>query len=262
MMAKVQKDPLHISGAYSLIGVAELPVSGEHHPLRREAPKWVSWGSMIALVVGLSLFLTWQWWTKREESGAGAHDIQVVRYSELGVPPSIARSNSPALNVSQAVAVAPPSIAVPEPVPDELASRQTIATQSEIAQALAPITQQDMGAGGGGIVVEGGLQKPDMGGGSGNEPVIELPVRLSCQPPVYPAMARQAGVEGTVMLHVLVGKDGHVKRVTFVDGPNMLKDAAIAAAQTAVFKPASSNGKPVEVWVAFPLAFKLRAGMR
>jgi TonB family protein len=260
MMAKANRDPLHISGAYSLVGVAELPVSGEYHPLRREAPKWVSWGSLIALVVGLTLFLTWQWWTHREDEGSRTKEIQVVRYSELGVPPSIARSNAPALNVAQEVAVAPPSIAVPEPVPDELASRQTIATQSEIAAALAPITQQDMGAGSGGnIVVEGGLKKPETGGG--NEPVIELPVRLSCQPPVYPAMARQANVEGTVMLHVLVGKDGRVRKVTFVDGPNMLKDAAIAAAQTAVFKPATSNGKPVEVWVAFPLTFRLRGGM-
>lgn len=257
------KDQLHIPGAYSLVGVKELPISGASHPLRREAPRWISWGSGTALVFGLGLFLLWQWWMHREPEDTGPRQIRVVQYRELGVPPSIARPTTPQMNVAQEVAIAaPPSIAVPEPVPDELASRTTIATQQEIADQLAPITMDDLTAGSGdSIVVQGGITRQEAAAAAKEfESVDQLPVRLSVDPPVYPPMARQALVEGTVMLEVKVGKDGKVRDVKVVSGPDMLRAAAIASAKSALFRPALFNGRPVEVWVAFPLTFRLRAG--
>ena len=71
-------------------------------------------------------------------------------------------------------------------------------------------------------------------------------------------MAQQAGIEGTVLVRVLVGKDGKIKDVIHIDGPAALKDAADACARTAVFRPALIDGKPVEVWVMMPVTFKLR----
>ncbi len=85
----------------------------------------------------------------------------------------------------------------------------------------------------------------------------EEPVRLRIAPPVYPEVATQAGVEGTVMVRALVGKDGKVKDCIVLDGPEMLKAAAITCAKTAVFKPALLQHKPVEVWVMIPMTFKL-----
>ncbi|MHB8077672.1 MAG: energy transducer TonB [Candidatus Krumholzibacteriia bacterium] len=253
-----QRDPLHIRWAYSLVGVTEFPVSGEKHPLEREAPRYVIWSAGTALIVGLSLFIAWQWWSTREPEADTGREVNIVRYTELGVPPSIDRTASNQVNMAQQVAVAaPPAIAVPEPVPDELAVDQTIMTQMEIDAALAPITQTDLGDMEGTVVVTGGIKQQNAETGGYKAAVNVLPVRLGMKPPVYPEMARMAGIEGTVIVQVLVGKDGRVQRAKAVEGPVQLRDAAIAAAMTATFRAASTDGRPVSVWVAIPLRFKL-----
>ncbi len=259
---KHPKDSLHIPGAYSLAGAQQLPITGEAHPLHREAPKWISWGSVAALVFGLTLFAFWQWWTHREPPIPAYREVKVMRYSDLGVPPSISKPTTPQVNVAQEMAVAtPPAIAVPEPVPDEMASRTTIATQQEITQALAPITATDMGdISGDQIIMDHRPGQDQQTRSQDFQAVDQLPVRLRCDPPEYPAIARSAMVEGTVLLHVLVGKDGKVRQVRVDSGPDMLREAAIACAKTAAFNPAIFNGKPVEVWVAFPVTFHLKAG--
>ena len=71
-------------------------------------------------------------------------------------------------------------------------------------------------------------------------------------------MAEKAGIAGTVLLQVLVGKDGKVKDAIVVDGPEALRQAAEVCARTAVFRPALIDHKPVEVWVVIPVTFKTR----
>jgi protein TonB len=253
-----QRDPLHIRWAYSLVGVTEFPVSGDAHPLEREAPRYVIWSAGTALFLGLALFLGWQWWTSREGDISADRQVTIVRYSELGVPPSIDRGSSKELSMAQQVAVAaPPQIAVPEPVPDELAVDQTIMTQMEIDQALAPITQTDLGDMDGSVVVTGGVAARTSDADEFKSPVNVLPIKLSMKPPSYPEMARMAGIEGTVVVEVYVGKDGRVQRTKVREGPVQLRDAAVAAAMTAIFRPASTNNRPVGVWVAIPLRFTL-----
>src|SRR4029077_16130455 len=80
----------------------------------------------------------------------------------------------------------------------------------------------------------------------------ELPQPVRCTKPVYPDLAREAGVDGTVKLKLLIGLDGHVLRAIVRAGGSipMLDEAAIAAAMTCVFTPALANQRPVKVWVA------------
>lgn len=101
---------------------------------------------------------------------------------------------------------------------------------------------------------------------SGNEPIPgrndwvyyeDPPVAITQVKPVYPDLAREAGVDGTVMLRVLVGKDGRVMDVHVDRSIPMLDGAAVAAARQWVFTPALSNGHPVMVWVAVPIRFTL-----
>jgi protein TonB len=82
-------------------------------------------------------------------------------------------------------------------------------------------------------------------------------VLLSVQPPVYPEMVREAGIDGTVTVQVLVGKDGKVKQAQAVDGPDPLRASGVASARTAIFKPALQGTSPVEVWVMVPITFQL-----
>jgi TonB family protein len=75
--------------------------------------------------------------------------------------------------------------------------------------------------------------------------------------PEYPEAAKRAGIEGTVFVNMLVGKNGRVKKaVPIKSDAEILNDAAVAAAEQFLFTPAIADGKPVEVWVAYPFRFE------
>jgi TonB family protein len=78
--------------------------------------------------------------------------------------------------------------------------------------------------------------------------------------PVYPAIAKNAGIEGEIWLKILVREDGRVDKAEVFKStkPDLgFEEAAIAAAQKFEFKPALKNGQPVATWVALPFRFKL-----
>ncbi len=258
-----QPDVRHIKWAYSLDDAPSLPLTGDNHPLRQELAKWLTWANLITILLAAAIFGGWYFWSHRTiEEAPVMRPIKIVRYTDLGVPPSIARPTVPQINVAREVAkiaAPPPAIAIPEPVADEQAQTQTIATVTEMAEALAPMTLDDL----------------DFGEGGGDSLVIDLdldyspapddfiavesePVRISIDAPVYPDVAQSAGIEGTVLVRALVTKDGRVKDVIYIDGPEGLKEAAFDCARTAVFKPALMDHRPVEVWVMMPITFRLR----
>ena len=77
---------------------------------------------------------------------------------------------------------------------------------------------------------------------------------------VYPAIARQAGVEGKVIIYAKVSKDGEIidTRVVKPLGNSGCNEAAIDAIKSVEWKPALQKKKPVTVWVSVPVKFKLR----
>ncbi len=75
--------------------------------------------------------------------------------------------------------------------------------------------------------------------------------------PEYPADARAQGVEGSVVLHVLVGKDGAVESVIPVSGPEVLRQPAVDAVKQWTYKPFLLNGDPVEVDTTVTVNFNL-----
>jgi TonB family protein len=87
--------------------------------------------------------------------------------------------------------------------------------------------------------------------------VEELPEAITKVAPQYPEAARQASVEGTVMVQALVGKDGRVKDTRIAKSIPMLDAAAVAAVQQWIFKPAKSKSRPVAVWIVTPVKFTL-----
>lgn len=77
--------------------------------------------------------------------------------------------------------------------------------------------------------------------------------------PDYPTLARHAGLEGTVLLKVLVGPDGKVIDAVVVRGPHpLLEQAALKAARRCEFAPARQREMPVKAWIAVPYNFSLR----
>ena len=79
--------------------------------------------------------------------------------------------------------------------------------------------------------------------------------------PRYPADARQHGLEGVVVLSVLVRSDGRVEeaRVAASSGAAVLDEVALDAVRKWTFVPARQGGRPVESVVEVPVKFALRA---
>jgi protein TonB len=237
--------------AFSLSNAAHLPVTGDLHPLKREFTRWLTTANAVALFTAIAIFGAWYVWSHAKGREEAPPTATIVKYTELGVPPSIKEPTAPQVSVAEAIT--PPSIGVPEPVPDAEATESTIATQAEMSEALAPFTAQDLGGSGDSIVVDTG-HSPALGEFVAFD---ELPVLLGIQKPIYPELVRQAGIDGTVLVQVLVGKDGKVKQAIAVEGPAPLRAEAVRAARTALFKPALQGTSPVEVWVQVPIVFSL-----
>jgi TonB family protein len=75
--------------------------------------------------------------------------------------------------------------------------------------------------------------------------------------PLYPATARLAGIQGLVVLDVVISADGTVDRVRAVAGPNLLAQSAQSAVQSWKFEPYRLGGKPVEVETTIAVDFRL-----
>ena len=87
--------------------------------------------------------------------------------------------------------------------------------------------------------------------------IEELPEAIVMVPPIYPDLAREAGVDGTVMVQAHVCACGEIDSTSIVKSVPMLDEAASAAVRQWIFKPALSNGEPQAVWVGVPVKFSL-----
>ena len=75
--------------------------------------------------------------------------------------------------------------------------------------------------------------------------------------PVYPPLAKQARISGTVELNAVIGKDGTVQDLKVAKGHPLLVQAAIDAVKQWRYKPTLLNGEPVEVQTTIDVNFTL-----
>lgn len=76
-------------------------------------------------------------------------------------------------------------------------------------------------------------------------------------PPVYPPLARQARIQGTVNLNVVVDQDGNVQDISLISGHPMLVPAAIEAVKQWKYQPYLVNGVPLNVETQVQVNFSL-----
>jgi protein TonB len=82
--------------------------------------------------------------------------------------------------------------------------------------------------------------------------------RLVRQPkPVYPPLARQARIQGTVRLTAIIAKDGTIQSLQVVSGHPLLVPAALEAVKQWVYQPTLLNSEPVEVITQIDVNFTL-----
>ena len=75
--------------------------------------------------------------------------------------------------------------------------------------------------------------------------------------PVYPPLAKQARIQGTVRFTAVIGKDGTIQNLQLVSGHPLLVAAAQEAVKQWVYKPTLLNGEPVEVVTQIDVNFTL-----
>ena len=78
--------------------------------------------------------------------------------------------------------------------------------------------------------------------------------------PAYPPLARQARIQGPVVLQAEIGKDGSIQNLRLISGHPMLAPAAIEAIKQWKYKPYILNGEPVEVETTITFNFTLSGG--
>ena len=91
-------------------------------------------------------------------------------------------------------------------------------------------------------------------------PYDDPPVARSAIHPVYPEIAQEAGIEGTVIVQAFINDKGVVEETIILKGvPNTgLDEAAAEAIMRTRFKPAKQRDRPVGVWISIPVHFTLQ----
>jgi protein TonB len=207
-------------------------------------------GALVLFAIAWSLSL----WLSRPETRSipivpVAHVMEKLDHVVLPPPPPV---------TPIAVTPAPPKnavAAVPVPVPDAAApDNTTVMDQSQLQSTIGPSS-------GSGEKID---LSPPPEAGPINQPgsvaiVDQLPEAVHIVQPPYPDLARQAQVEGLVMVYALVGKDGRVLEVKLDPKLHvpLLDEAALDAVRRWVFTPAIDHDRPVEVWVNIPIHFTL-----
>jgi protein TonB len=231
--------------AFSLVNADHLPVTGEAHPLMRESTRWLTTGNACTLLGAMLLFAGLYAWSQMTPDKPPIVEFPTIVDFKWEAPPQIAPqdpSGGPKAPASD------DPLAVPDPVADSDAPEDNF---------LAP---EDWNPGGIDDIGDGPVNVMSPTHDASADTIVvfdELPVLLSIGEPKYPDLAQRAGIDGTVLVKVLITRTGKVKNAVAVDGPEVFWSSAVDAAKTALFKPAMQGNMPVEVWVMLPVTFSL-----
>ncbi len=221
--------------------------------LKAAQQKYWMWGLGIAVAIHLVIVGSYYLAEVLRAEEPPMVQVRVRLYSDLGPPPSITQTNAPP-PIAVSAPVAKPTVGVPVPVPDaEVSAEQTIATQQEMSQQVAPV---EAGAGEGPVQVQQdiSIEEPP----ADFVPVEKEPVVVKKVEPKYPELAMRAGLEGKVWVKIWVDKEGTPKQVLVIKSDaEIFNEPAIEAAKQFIFTPAYMNNGPVSVWVSVPFKFRL-----
>jgi protein TonB len=88
--------------------------------------------------------------------------------------------------------------------------------------------------------------------------LVRPPKKIVDVRPVYPDLARQARVEGTVVLEAILDRNGRVDQVRVVRSIPLLDSAALDAVRQWRYTPTALNGQPVAVLMTITIRFTLQ----
>src|SRR5712692_7526216 len=180
-------------------------------------------------------------------------------FVEAASPPPVA---APKISNPKPVLQEQPRFTAPIEVPKEIPRDEGVASAAS-APDSAPAAGVGGGAPGGieggvpgGVAggVPGGIVGGVLGGVPKEEPPpppdkpvrvggqIKAPRKVRDQAPAYPDVAKQARVEGVVILEAVISPEGRVTEVQVLRGSPLLDDAAVNAVKSWVYTPTLLNG--------------------
>jgi len=86
---------------------------------------------------------------------------------------------------------------------------------------------------------------------------IKAPTRIKYVPPVYPAIAQRARVQGDVMIEAVIAPDGKVREMRLLHSIPLLDQVALDSVQAWEYTPTLLNGQPVAVIMTVTVRFRL-----
>jgi TonB family protein len=86
---------------------------------------------------------------------------------------------------------------------------------------------------------------------------VQSAMIVSKVPPVYPQLAKSAGVQGVVRLAAVIAKDGTMQELHVLEGPPLLVQAAMDAVKQWTYRPTLLNGEPISVETTIEVNFTL-----
>jgi TonB family protein len=197
------------------------------------------------------------------ESNSPASEISSAKNTsprQRESPPSKASASSavdtsPAYPSTAPAPSASPSQGSPSPAPSPLVSKSNDEPPAGAVAETAPTKQSSK-------VVESSDFSPAMHAVPPSLHITLTPdqakaLLLSRSPAKYPEVARAAGVTGTVVVDTHVSRKGTVQRLEILDGPPLLRQAALDALKSWRFKPYLVNGDAVEWRTTINIGFNL-----
>ena len=217
--------------------------------------KYRWWGLGIAIAIHAAIIGSYYISQALQDNEPPMVMVKLLKYSDLGPPPSMTNANAPP-PITTTVQAAKPTVGAPVPVPDaEVSAEQTLATQQEMSQQVAPIGDA---TGAGEVAVQQDIKIDDDAPPADFVAVEKEPVVVKKVEPKYPELAMRAGLEGKVWVKIWVDKEGKAKQVLIMKSDaEIFNEPAIEAAKQFVFTPAYMNNGPVSVWVSVPFKFRL-----
>ena len=86
---------------------------------------------------------------------------------------------------------------------------------------------------------------------------VRAPELLEQVDPIYPAIAKEARVQGDVVLESVIDPQGNVNQMRLVSGSALLERAAMQAVEQWKYRPTLLNGQPVAIDMLVTVHFKL-----
>jgi protein TonB len=167
---------------------------------------------------------------------------------------------------------APKAAQAPKTPPKTMTEPPKFTAPVEVPAEIKPEEGLDLGVEGGVAGgVEGGVPGGVVGGVVGGLPEappppqavrvggqIKEPKKIKDVQPAYPDIAKQARVQGVVILECTISPQGRVSDVKMLRGIPLLNEAAIAAVRQWVYTPTLLNGVPVPVIMTVTVNFRLQ----